>query len=119
MSKNIKSAYINNKFRIFASNWNDEFDIPDGSYSISKIQQIILNVLLKRMKLQQIIYPYKFTSTKLRSTEKVSDKDENWENVPKLEIVDVMLMHCNVDSNSHQEASKVYSRLYPRNKLGN
>ena len=51
MSKNIKSAYINNKFRIFASNWNDEFDMPDGSYSISKIQQIILNVLLKRMKL--------------------------------------------------------------------
>ena len=28
--KNIKSAYNNNKFRISASTWNDEFDLPDG-----------------------------------------------------------------------------------------
>ena len=34
--KNIKSAYNNNKFKNFA--WNDEFDLPDGSYSISDIQ---------------------------------------------------------------------------------
>ena len=28
--KNIKSAYNSNKFRISASTWNDEFDLPDG-----------------------------------------------------------------------------------------
>ena len=28
--KNIKSAYKNNKFRIFAPTWNDKFDLPDG-----------------------------------------------------------------------------------------
>ena len=32
--KNIKSVYNNNKFKISASIWNDEFDLPDGSYSI-------------------------------------------------------------------------------------
>ena len=34
----IKSAYNNNKFRISLPTWNDEFDLPDGSYSISYIQ---------------------------------------------------------------------------------
>ena len=36
--KNIKSSYNNNKFKISASTWNDEFELPDGSYSISDIQ---------------------------------------------------------------------------------
>ena len=36
--KNIKSAYNNNKFEIFVPTWNDEFDLPDGSYSVSDIQ---------------------------------------------------------------------------------
>ena len=36
--KNTKSAYNNNKFKISARTWNDEFDLPDGSYSIAEIQ---------------------------------------------------------------------------------
>ena len=36
--KNIKSAQKNNKFKISAPAWNDEFDLPDGSYAISDIQ---------------------------------------------------------------------------------
>ena len=36
--KNIKSACNNNKFKISAPTWNDKFDLPDGSYSISDIQ---------------------------------------------------------------------------------
>ena len=35
--KNIKSTYNNNKFKTPASTWNDEFELPDGSYSISDI----------------------------------------------------------------------------------
>ena len=30
--KNIKLVYSNNKFKISAPTWNDEFDLPDGSY---------------------------------------------------------------------------------------
>ena len=36
--KNIKSEYKNNKFKISAPTWNETFDLPDGSYSISDIQ---------------------------------------------------------------------------------
>ena len=32
--KNIKSSYNNNKFKKSAPTWNDEFELPDGSYSI-------------------------------------------------------------------------------------
>ena len=35
--KNIKSGYKNNKFKISAPTWNDEFDVPDGSCSVSDI----------------------------------------------------------------------------------
>ena len=32
--KNIKSKYNNNRFKISAPTWNDEFDLPDGSYPV-------------------------------------------------------------------------------------
>ena len=35
--KNIKESYKNNKFNISAPTWNDEFELPDESYSISNI----------------------------------------------------------------------------------
>ena len=36
--KDIKSSYNNNKFKISAPTWNDKFELPDKSYSISDIQ---------------------------------------------------------------------------------
>ena len=36
--KNITSSYNNNKFKIFPPTWNDGFKLPDGSYSVSNIQ---------------------------------------------------------------------------------
>ena len=36
--KNIKKLYKNNIFKISALTWNEEFKLPDGSYSISDIQ---------------------------------------------------------------------------------
>ena len=36
--KNIKSAYNNNKFKIFAPTRNNELDLPDKSYSITEIE---------------------------------------------------------------------------------
>ena len=35
--KNIKKLFKNNKFRISAQTWNEEFELPDGSYSILDI----------------------------------------------------------------------------------
>ena len=36
--KNIKQSHKNNKFKISAPVWNEEFELPDGSYSMSDIQ---------------------------------------------------------------------------------
>ena len=36
--KNIKSECNNNKCKISAATWNDKFNLPDGSYSVSDIQ---------------------------------------------------------------------------------
>ena len=38
MWKNIRSPYNNNKFKTSAPTWSEEFELPDGSYSISDIQ---------------------------------------------------------------------------------
>ena len=39
--ENIKQQYKNNKLKIIAPTWNDEFELPDGSYSVSYIQDYI------------------------------------------------------------------------------
>ena len=43
--KNIKSSYNNNKFKISAPTWNDEFELPDGLYSVSDIQDYFEYIL--------------------------------------------------------------------------
>ena len=48
--KNIKSEYKNNKCKISAPTWYDTFDLPDGSYSISDIQDYF-EFIIKNMKL--------------------------------------------------------------------
>ena len=45
--KNIKSTYNNNKFKISAPTWNDEFELLDGSYSTSAIQDYFEYILKK------------------------------------------------------------------------
>ena len=45
--KNIKSAYNNNKFKISAPTWNDEFDLPDGSHLIADIQDYFEFIIKK------------------------------------------------------------------------
>ena len=46
--KNIKSSYKNNKFKISAPTWSDEFELPDRSYSMSDIQDYFENILKKQ-----------------------------------------------------------------------
>ena len=45
--KNIKSSYNNNKFKISAPTWNEEFELLHGSYSISDIQNYFEYILKK------------------------------------------------------------------------
>ena len=45
--KNIKSAYSDNKFKTSAPTWNDTFDLTDGSYSITDIQNHVEFIIKK------------------------------------------------------------------------
>ena len=61
--KNIKSPYNNNRFKISAPTWNDEFDLSDGSCSISDIQDYFEFIVKKQKTLAENppiqIYPNK------------------------------------------------------------
>ena len=36
--ENIKNSHNNNKLKLSSPIWNDKFELPDGSYSVSDIQ---------------------------------------------------------------------------------
>ena len=135
--KNIKSEYNNNKFRISAPTWNNTFDLPDGSYSITNIQDYFEFIIQKHKTLTENppiqIYPNKVknrivfrvktgyklemltpeTMTLLGSTKKDVDEDKDGEKVPKLESAEVILVHCNLMKNDYQHTSKVLFAFVP------
>ena len=113
--KKIKTEYNSNKFKISAPIWNETFDLPDGSYSADDIQDYFEFIIKKHENPSVQIYPNKIknrivfniknayklelltpeTIKLLGSTKKVVDKYKNGENVPNLEIVEVVLVQCN------------------------
>ena len=129
--KNIKSSYNNNKFKISAPTWNDEIELLNGSYSVSDIQdyfeyilkkhgedidkpsiQIYVNKIENRITFKikngyslELLTP---EAMKLRGITKIKiTKDKNSENVPHLEITEVVLVHCNIVNNDYQQDSRV------------
>ena len=54
----------------------------------------------------------------LRSTKRDVDKDKDGEDVPKLESVEVVLMHCNLVNSSYQQTSKVLFTFVPDKHFG-
>ena len=60
----------------------------------------------------------KETMRLLGSTTNSIDKDKNSELAPKLESVDLVLVHCNLVNNSYQQASKVLFTFVPNKKYG-
>ena len=140
--KNIKSEYNNNKFKISAPTWNDTFDLPDGSYSISDIQdyfefiikkhetltenppvQIYLNKIKSRI-VFKIKTGYKLelltpkTMKLLGSAKNVVHKDRDGKIVTKLESVEIALVHCNLVKNDYQHTSKILFSFVPNKQLG-
>ena len=139
--KNIKSAYNNNKFKISAPTWNDTFDLPDGSYSIENIQDYFEFIIKKPESLtdnppvqtypnkikNRIVFKIKTgyklelltpeTMRLLGSAKKDVDANKNSENVPKLESVEVALVHCNLVNNNYQQASKVLFTFVPNKQF--
>ena len=140
--KNVKSIYNNNKFKISAPTWNDTFDLPDGSYNIPAIQNYLEYVIKKHETFAEtapiLIYANKITNRivfkiktgyklellsketmkLLGSTKDTIDADKDSENVPRLENVEVILVHCNLVHNSYQQASRVLFTFVPNKQFG-
>ena len=140
--KNIKSSYNSNKFKISAPAWNDKFELPDRSYSVSDIQdyfeyilknhgedidkpsvQIYVNKIENRVTFKlkngyslELLTPE--TMKLLGSTENRITKDENGKNVPHLEITEVVLVHCNIVNNNYQQDSRVLYTFVPNKPFG-
>ena len=140
--KNIKSEYNNNKFKISVPTWNDTFNLPDGSYFIADVQDYLgfiikkhgtltenppVKIYVNRSKNRivfQIKTGYKLelltreTMKLLGSTKEDADKDKDGENVPKLESVEVVLVHCNLVKNDYEHTWKVLFTFVPNKKFG-
>ena len=140
--KNVKSDCNNNKFKISAPTWNDKFDVPDGSYSIAALQNYFEYIIKKHETIAEVspvlIYvneinnrivfkiksEYKLellskeTMRLLGSSADTIDGDKNSELVPKLESIDLVLIHCNLVNNSYLQASKVLFTFVPNKKYG-
>ena len=54
----------------------------------------------------------------LGSTKKDVDKDKDGKDVPKLESVEVVLVHCNLVNNNYQQTSKVLFTFVPDKQFG-
>ena len=64
--KNIRKQFKNNKLKIIAPRWNDEFELPDGSYSVSNIQDYI-EYINKKCESLSAIPPYNFYINRINS----------------------------------------------------
>ena len=58
------------------------------------------------------------TTKLLGSTKKDTDKDKDGEIVPKLESIEVVLVHCNLAKNDYQHRSKVLFTFFPNKQFG-
>ena len=56
MWKNIRKLYKNNKIKIIDPTWNDQFQLPDGYYSVSDIQDYI-EYIIKKHEILTVIPP--------------------------------------------------------------
>ena len=116
--------------------------MPDSSYSIEGIQDYFEFIIKKHETLTENppvqIYPNKIknrivfkiktgyklellsseTMKLLGSTKKDVDQDKDGEDVPKLESVEVVLVHCNLVNNNYQQASKVLFTFVPNKQFG-
>ena len=52
------------------------------------------------------------------STENEKTKDKNGENVPHLEITEVVLVHCNIFNNDYRQDSRVLYTFVPSKSFG-
>ena len=113
--KNIRKHYNNIKFKVIAPTWNDEFDLPYGSYGLSDVQHHIEFIIKKHETLTKIHpiyvdinrinnrlvfeikdgYKLELQTREIMklfgSTKKLTDKTKSGEKVLSLEVVQAVI----------------------------
>ena len=121
---------------------DDKFELPNGSYSVSDVQdyfeynlekhgedideasvQILVNKIENKITFKvKKGYSLELLTLKtmklLESTKNKIIKDKNGENVPHLEITDVVLIHCDIVNNDYQQDSRVLYTFVPNKPFG-
>ena len=116
--------------------------MPDGWYNIPEIQDYLEYIIKKHETNDEnvpiLIYANNITNRivfkvktgyklellskeimkLLGSTRDTIDADKNSENVPRLENVEVVLVHCNLVNNSYQQHSRVLFTSVPNKQYG-
>ena len=140
--KNVKSSYNNNKLKISAPIWSEEFKLPNGSFSISDMKDYFEYILKKRsenvdnpsikiyvnkienritFKIKSGYYLELLTPGTMKllgRTESKITKDKNGENVLHLEVVELVLVHCNLVNNDYQQHSRILHTFVPNRPFG-
>ena len=140
--RNIKSSYKNSKFKISAPTWSDEFELTDGSYSISDIQDYFEYIRKKHsesvddppteifvsknenritFKIKNGYYLELLTPETMKllgSTESKITGEKNGEDVPHFEVVELLLIHCNIVDNSYQQKSTILHKSFSNKPFG-
>ena len=140
--KNLKSSYNNNKFKISAPTWNEEFESPDGSYSISDIQDYFEYILKKHsesvhnpsikihinkienritFKIKSEYYLELLTLETMKlpgTTVSKINEEKNAENLPQLEVVELVLVHCSLVNIDYQQDSRILYTFVPNKTFG-
>ena len=125
-----------------APTWSEEFKLRDGSCSVSDIQDYFKYIMIKhgentdkpsiQIYIDKIENRITFkikdgyslelltkeTMKLLGGTENKITKDKNGENVPDLEIKEVVLVHCNIVNNDYQQDSRVLYTFVPNKPCG-
>ena len=129
--KDRKKSYKNNKFKIiYAPTQNETFELPDGLYSVSNIQDCFKHIIKKHetvthnppirisvnkikdkitFKIKTGYYLKRLTPETIKllgnAKNKITEKKIGG-NMPYLEITQVVLVHCNVANNDYQNDSR-------------
>ena len=93
----------------------EDIDKPWVLIYVNKFENRITFKIKKRYNLELLT---KETMKLLGSTENKITKDKNGENVPHLEITEVVLVHCNMVNNDYQQDSRVLYTFIPNNPFG-
>ena len=118
------------------------FNLPDGSYSVSDVQDYFEYILKKHsesvdnpsiriyvnkvenritFKIKNGYYLELLTPETMKllgSAENKISKDKNGENVPHVEIVEAVLVHCNLVNNDYQQNSTILYTFVPNKTFG-